>query len=87
MSPTALLRLDAECVAGMVAMHDDWHLDRVVSAIGSTAQGPGNPAVADALAGAIGRQQGRERVVARQREQDEKEATGRQEEEAVTGDN
>jgi hypothetical protein len=31
-------------------MHDDWHLDRVVSAIRWAAQVPDEPEVADALA-------------------------------------
>jgi hypothetical protein len=64
-------------------MHDDWHLERVLSAIRSAAQGPGKPGVGDALAAAIGRQQGRERVLARKRKQDEEEAARRKEEEAV----
>ena len=65
------------------ALHNDWHLDRVVSAIRSAAQVPGKPAVADALAAAIARQQERERVAARKRKQEETEAAHRQEEEAV----
>jgi len=64
-------------------MYDDWHLDRVVAAIRSAAQVPGEPVVADALAEAVGRQEARERVAARKREQEEKEATRRQEEEAL----
>jgi hypothetical protein len=64
-------------------MHEDWHLDRMVSAIRSAAQGRGDTTVADALAAAIGRQQGRERTVARKRKQEEEEAARRQEEEAV----
>ena len=56
------------------AMHDDWHLDRAVSAIGSAAQSPAKPEVGDALAAAIGRQHGRERVLARKRKQDEEES-------------
>jgi hypothetical protein len=64
-------------------MHDDWHLDRALSAIRSAAQSPGNAAVADALAAAIGRQQGWERLVGRKRKQDEDEAVSRQEEEAA----
>jgi hypothetical protein len=64
-------------------MHDDWHLNRVVSAIRSAAQARGDTAVADALAAAIGRQQGRERVLACKRKQEEQEAACRQEEEAV----
>lgn len=58
------------------------HLERVLAAIRSAAQVPGNP-VADALAAAIGRQQGRERSVAHKRKQDEEEAAQRQEEEVV----
>jgi hypothetical protein len=65
------------------AMHDDWHLDRVVSGIRSAAQVPGKPAVVEALAAAIARQEARERAVARKREQEETEAARRQEEEAV----
>jgi hypothetical protein len=65
------------------AMHDDWHLDRVVSAIRLSAQARGDMTVADALAAAIGRQQGRERLVARKGKQDEEEAARRQEEEGV----
>jgi hypothetical protein len=51
-------------------MHDDWHLERAVAAIRSAAEVPGNPAVADALAAAIAKQE-------------ETEAAHRQEEEAV----
>jgi hypothetical protein len=40
------------------AMHDDWHLERAVAAIGLAAQARGDTAVADALAAAIGRRQG-----------------------------
>jgi hypothetical protein len=64
-------------------MHDDWHLDRVVSAIRLAAQARGDTAVADARAAAICRQQGRERLVARKCKRDEEEAERRQEEEAV----
>jgi hypothetical protein len=64
-------------------MHDDWHLDRVVSAIRSAAQVPGEPAVADALAAAVDRREARERVAARKRRRQELEAARRQEEEAV----
>jgi hypothetical protein len=65
------------------AMHDDWHLDRAVSAIRSAAQIPGTSAVANALAAAIGRQEARERMVAHKRKQDLAEAARRQEEAAV----
>jgi hypothetical protein len=40
------------------AVHDDWHLERAVTAIGSAAQATGGTAVPDALTGPIGRQQG-----------------------------
>jgi hypothetical protein len=63
------------------AIHYDWHLDRVVSAIRSAAQVPGKRAAADALAAAIARQEARERVAARKRKQEEAEAAHRQEEE------
>jgi hypothetical protein len=65
------------------AIYNDWHLDRVVSAIRSAAQVPGQPEVADALAAAIANQEGRERVAARKREQEETEAARRREEETV----
>jgi hypothetical protein len=64
-------------------MQNDWHLDRVLAAIRSAAQDPEKPAIADALATAIARQQGREGLVARKRKQDEEEAERRQEEEGV----
>jgi hypothetical protein len=58
---------DSAAAAGCVvrrwdgyAINDDWHLDRAVAAIMSAAAVPGEPAVADALATAIGRQEGRE---------------------------
>jgi hypothetical protein len=35
------------------ALHSDWHLDRVVSAIGLTVEIPGKAGVADALAAAL----------------------------------
>jgi hypothetical protein len=38
-------------------MHDDWHLDRVVSAIRAAAQVPDKPGVADALAAASAKQE------------------------------
>jgi hypothetical protein len=64
-------------------MQDDWHLDRVLAAIRTAVQDTENPAVADGLAAAIGRQQGRDRLVARKGKRDEEEAARRQEEEAV----
>jgi hypothetical protein len=65
------------------AIHNDWHLDRVVSAIRSAAQLPGKPEVAGALAAAIAKQEGRERVLARKRRREETEDARRQDEEAV----
>jgi hypothetical protein len=64
-------------------MQDDWHLALVVAAIKSAAQDPEKSAIADALAAAVANQQGRERVAARERKQDEEEATHRREEDAV----
>jgi hypothetical protein len=64
-------------------MQDDWHLARVVAAIRTAVQDTENPAIADALAAAIAKQQGRERVAAHKRKQEEQEAARRQEEEAV----
>jgi hypothetical protein len=66
-------------------MHDDWCLERALAAIRSAAELPGDAAIADALAAAIGRQQERERerVLARKRKGDEEEAAVRQGEEAV----
>ncbi len=65
------------------ALHYDWHLDRVVSTIRSTTQVPGEPAVADALAAAIAKQNTRERVASRKRKQEEAETVSRLEEEVV----
>jgi hypothetical protein len=65
------------------ALHSDWHLDRVVSAIGSTVEVPGKLAVADALAAAIAKQNARERVASRKRKQEETEAASRLKEEVV----
>jgi hypothetical protein len=65
------------------ALHSDWHLDSVVSAIGSTVKVHGKPAVADALAAALAKQDARERVASRKRRQEEMKATSRLEEEAV----
>jgi hypothetical protein len=64
-------------------MHDDWHLDRVVSAIRSAAQVPGEPTVADALAAAIARRDVRKRASARKRKQAETETARRREEGVV----
>ena len=65
------------------ALHSDWHLDRIVSAIRSTDEVPGKPAVADALAAALAKQDARERVASRKRTQEEMKAKGRLEEEVV----
>jgi hypothetical protein len=64
-------------------MQNDWHLDRVLAAIRTAAQDPEIPAVADALAAAIAKQQGRVWVMTRKRKQEEIEAARRQEEKAV----
>jgi hypothetical protein len=63
-------------------MHDDWHLNRVVSIIRSAAQFPGNTEL-DALAAAIAKQEGRERAVARKHKRQELEAARRKEVEAA----
>jgi hypothetical protein len=65
------------------ALHYDWHLDRVVSAIRSTVEGPGKPAVAGALAAAIAKQQARERVANRMRKKEEMAAAIRLREEVL----
>jgi hypothetical protein len=64
-------------------MHDDWHWDRVMAAIRSAAEATGEPAVSDALTAATAKTEVEERVAARNRKQEETEATHRQEEEAV----
>jgi hypothetical protein len=65
------------------ALFYDWHLDRVLSAIRSAAEDPGTSAVANALAAAIAKQNARDWVAACKRKQEETEAAGRQEEEAM----
>jgi hypothetical protein len=65
------------------ALFYDWHLDRVLSAIRSAAEDPGTSAVANALAAAIAKQNARDWVAACKRKQEETEAAGRQEEEAL----
>lgn len=65
------------------ALFCDWHLDHVVSAIRTAAEDSGTPAVANALAAAIAKQNARDRLAARERKQAETEAAGRQEEEAM----
>jgi hypothetical protein len=62
-------------------MHHDWHVERVVSAIRLAARVPGNPAIADALAAAIAKREGRDRALARERRQQETEAARRREQE------
>jgi hypothetical protein len=81
---------DSAMVAGLgvprwngFTMQDDWHLDRVLAAIRSAAQDPEKPAIADALAAAVAKQQARERVAAGKRKQDEEEAARRLEEDAL----
>jgi hypothetical protein len=65
------------------ALFCDWHLDRVLSAIGSAAEDPGTSAVANALAVAIAKQNARDRVAACKRKREEIETAGRQEQEAM----
>jgi hypothetical protein len=65
------------------ALHSDWHLDGVVSAIGLTVEVPGRRAVADVFAAALAKQEARERVASRKRRQEEMKATSRLEEEVV----
>jgi hypothetical protein len=65
------------------ALHHDWHLDRVVSAIRRAVEGPDKPEVADALAEAIAKQEARERVANRMRKQEETEAASRLKEEVL----
>jgi hypothetical protein len=65
------------------ALFNDWHLDRVLSAIRSAAEDPATSVVTNALATAIAKQNARDRVAARKRKQEETEAAGRQEEEAM----
>jgi hypothetical protein len=64
-------------------MQDDWNLSLVVAAIRTSVQDTENPAIANALAAAIGRQQRRDRLMARKCKRDEEEAASQQEEEAV----
>jgi hypothetical protein len=65
------------------ALFNDWHLDRVLSAIRSAAEDPATSAVANALAAAIAKRNARDSVAARKRKQEEIEAAGRQEDEAM----
>jgi hypothetical protein len=64
-------------------IHHDWHPDRVVAAIRSAVQDPEKPAIADALAEAVAKQEARERVAAGKRNQAEMEAAHAREEEAM----
>jgi hypothetical protein len=65
------------------AIHYDWHLDCVVSAIKSTVEVPGKPAVADVLVAAIAKRNTRERVARSKRKQEEAETASRLQEEVV----
>jgi hypothetical protein len=68
------------------ALHSDWQVDRVVSAIRSTVEIPGKQAVADVLLAAIAKQNARDRAASRKRKQEEAEAASRLKEElAVSG--
>jgi hypothetical protein len=64
-------------------MQNDWCLDRVLAAIRSAARDPEKPAIADALAAAVAKQEARERVAAGKRNQAEMEAAHAREEEAM----
>jgi hypothetical protein len=66
-------------------MHDDWHLEGVLSAIRSATQTPGEPAVAMLSQPQSVDQEARERVVAHKRKQDEEEAARRKEEDLISG--
>ena len=65
------------------ALFNDWHVDRVLSAIRSAAEDPATSAVANALAAGIAKQNVRDRVAAHKRKQEETEAASRQQEEAM----
>jgi hypothetical protein len=78
---------DSAMVAGLgvprwngFTMQNDWHLDRVLVVIRTAVQDTEKPAIADALAAAIAKQEAREWVAARKRGQAETEAARRQEE-------
>jgi hypothetical protein len=64
-------------------MHDDWCVDRVVSAIRSAAQVPGESPVAAALEATSAQQERWARSAVRKREQEEAEAARRLKEEAA----
>jgi hypothetical protein len=63
------------------ALHDDWHVDHIISAIRSEVGG--KPAVADVLAAAIAKQDRRERSASRKRKQEETETAVRLKEEVL----
>jgi hypothetical protein len=63
-------------------LQNDWHLDRVLAAIRSAVQDAGKPEVANALTKAIAKEQDKQRVAARKRQQAEMDAARLQEEEA-----
>jgi hypothetical protein len=65
------------------ALFYDWHLDRVLSAIRSTAEDPGTSAAGNTLAAAIAKQSTRDRIAARKGKQEQIEAADRQAEEAM----
>jgi hypothetical protein len=62
-------------------MQNDWHLDRVLAAIRTAVQDTENPAIANALAAAIAKQQDRVRAEDRRRTHEEMETAHRCEEE------
>jgi hypothetical protein len=64
-------------------IHYDWHLDRVVAAIRSAAQDPKKAAIADTLAAAVAKQEGREQVMPGRHKQAEMKAAHAREQEAV----
>ena len=63
--------------------YTDWHIDRVVDAIRRAAACPNEPAVADALAAAVAKQQTKKQLIARRQRQKEVEAAQRRERQAV----
>ena len=65
------------------ALFCDWRVDRVLSAIRSAAEDPGKPAVTNALAASIAKQNARDWVAACKHKRAETEAAGRQEKEAM----
>jgi len=67
-------------------MQNDWHLDRVLAAIRTALQDTENPAISNALAAAIAKQQDRVRAEDRRRTHEEREAGHRCEEEMTIAD-